>query len=51
MKAVQPVITSNGVPYFQIMSVGSHGRSWRNKEERDGKGRGFHQIHFIMIKL
>jgi hypothetical protein len=32
MKAVRPVITSNGVPYLQMRSVGSHSTSGREKE-------------------
>ena len=29
MKAVRPVIASNGVPYLQMRSVGSHSTSGR----------------------
>ena len=36
MKAVQLVIDSNGVPYFQTRSVGSHSISDREKEGKDG---------------
>ena len=32
MKAVRPVIASNGVPYPQMKSVGSHSTSGREKE-------------------
>ena len=32
MKAVQPVIASNGVPFLQIRTVGSHSTSGREKE-------------------
>ena len=35
MKAVQPVISSNGVPYFKMRSVRSHSTSGREKEGRD----------------
>jgi hypothetical protein len=34
MKAVGPVIASNGVPYFQMSSIGSHSTSGRKKEGR-----------------
>ena len=37
MKAVRPVIASNGVPYLQIWSVGLHSMSEREKE---GKKKG-----------
>ena len=33
---VRPVIASNGVPYFQMRSVGSHSMSGREKEGKDG---------------
>ena len=39
--AVRPVIASNGVPFLQMRSVGSHGTSGREKEgikERTGMG-------------
>ena len=39
---VRPVIASNGVPFFQMRSVGSHrtlGREKEGKEERSGKVR------------
>ena len=32
MKAGLPVMSSNGVPYFQMRSVGSHSMSERDKE-------------------
>ena len=32
MKAVRPVITSNGIPYLLIRSVGLHSMSEREKE-------------------
>ena len=32
MKAARPVIVSDGVPYFQMMSVGSHNTSGRVNE-------------------
>ena len=32
MKAVWPLIASNGVPYLQMRSVGSHSTSGREKE-------------------
>ena len=32
MKAVRPVIASNGVPYLQMRSVGSYNTSGREKE-------------------
>ena len=35
MKAVWPVIASNGVPYFQMSSVGSHNTSGREKEGKN----------------
>ena len=34
MKAVRPVIASNGVPNLQMTSVGSHRTSGREKEGR-----------------
>jgi hypothetical protein len=36
IKAVQPVIASNGIPYLQMMSVGSHRLSGREKQEKKG---------------
>ena len=36
MMSMRPVITSNGVPYLQMTSVGSHCMSWREKERKDG---------------
>ena len=42
MKAVQPVIVLNGVPYLQMMSVGSHRTSGREKErKKERKKEGF----------
>ena len=35
IKAVRPVIASNGVPYLQMRSVGSHSTSGRKKEGND----------------
>ena len=32
MKAVQPVIASNGVPYLLMRSIGSHSTSGKEKE-------------------
>ena len=37
MKAVRPVIASNGVPCLQIRSVGSHSRSGRKKGKDSGR--------------
>ena len=34
MKTMRSVIVSNGVPYFQITSVGPHRTSGREKKER-----------------
>ena len=36
MKAMRPVIASNGVPYLQMRSVESHSKSGRKKEEKYG---------------
>ena len=36
MKAVQPFIASNGVPYLQMRLVGSHYTSGMGKEGKDG---------------
>ena len=50
MKVVQPVITSNIVPFLQMRSVGSHSKSGREKEgkkERMGKDLTF--IKFISM--
>ena len=44
MKAVWPVIVSNGVPLLQMRSVGSHSQSEREKEgneERTEKERAY----------
>ena len=41
MKAVRPIIASNGVPYLQMRSVASYTTSGREKEgnkERTGQG-------------
>ena len=38
MKAVQPAIASNGVPYFQRRSIGSHSTSGREMEGKDKEG-------------
>ena len=39
--AVRPVIVSNGVPFLQMRSVGSHSTSGREKEgNREGTGLG-----------
>ena len=38
MKAVRPVIGSNGVSYIQMRSVGSHSTSGKERE-RDGEGK------------
>ena len=32
MKAIRPIIASNGVPYGQIRSVGTHGTSGKEDE-------------------
>ena len=37
MKTVQSVIVSNGVPYFQVISVRLHGTSGRKKEGKNEK--------------
>ena len=37
MKAVRPVTASNGIPYFQMRSVGSHKESGRKKEGKERK--------------
>jgi hypothetical protein len=34
MKAVRPVIASNGIPFLQMMSVGLHSTSGREKERK-----------------
>jgi hypothetical protein len=33
---MQPVIASNGVPFLQMKSVGSHSTSGREKEGKEG---------------
>ena len=33
MKAVRPIIASNGVPYLQMRSVGTHSTSGMEKKE------------------
>ena len=38
MKAVQPVIVSDGVPYLQMRSVGSHSTPGMEMEGKDGVG-------------
>ena len=43
MKAVGPVITSNGVPYIQMTSIGSHSTSGREKKGMDYLGENYHQ--------
>ena len=40
IKAVRPVITSNGVPYLQMWAVGSHSTSGREKKGKKGGGKG-----------
>ena len=40
MKVVRPVIASNGVPYFKMRLVGSHGTSGMEKEEREKRTGG-----------
>ena len=40
MKAVQPTIASNGVPYLQMKSVRSHSTSGREKEGKEERGKG-----------
>ena len=48
--AVQPVITSNRVPFLQMRSVGSHSTSGKEKEEgRKGWCRGLSMDHFQML--
>jgi hypothetical protein len=37
MKTVRPVIASNGIPYLQMRSVGSHSTSGM---EKDGEKKG-----------
>ena len=37
VKAVRPVTSSNGVPYLQITSVGSHSKSGWERKGRKGK--------------
>ena len=37
--AVRPVIASNGVPFLQMRSVGSHSRSGREKEGNKERAR------------
>ena len=34
VKPVRPVIASNGIPYLQLRSGGSHSRSGREKDEK-----------------
>ena len=38
MKVVRPVIASNGVPYLQVKSVGSHSISGREIKRKDRRG-------------
>ena len=42
MKSVQPVIASNGVPFLQMRSVGSHSTSGR---EEEGNKEGIYKLH------
>ena len=38
MKVAQQIIASNGVPYFQMRSVGPHTRSGSNRERTGQEG-------------
>ena len=38
MKVLRPVIASNGVPYLQTRSIGSHSTSWREKGRKKKGG-------------
>ena len=38
MKALRPIIASNGVSYLQMRSLGSHSTSEMEKERKDGLG-------------
>ena len=40
MKALRSVIDSNGAPYIQIRSVGSHSTSVKGGGRKEGKGGG-----------
>jgi hypothetical protein len=43
MKAVRPVIASNGIPFFQMRSLGSHSMPGSEKEgKRKGPSREDH---------
>ena len=48
MKAVRPVIASNGVPYLQMRSVGSLSTSGR---EKDGKKERYDRIVLLKKNL
>ena len=46
MKAVRPIVSSNGVPYLQMRSVGSLSTSEKEKEgNKDSVGVGFIEYH------
>ena len=49
MKAVRPVITSNGVPYLQMRLVGLHSMSEREKEGKKERPRGFCVLLVIFV--
>ena len=49
--AVRPVIASNGVPYLEMMSVGSHstsGREKKGKKEMARKGRIYDDMQDVI---
>ena len=48
--AVRPVIASNGVPFFQMRSVGSHSKSGKEKEGNKEKSDS-RQIKFYFVEI
>ena len=50
IKAVRPVIDSNGVPYIQTRSVGSHNTSGKEKKENMGRFTLF-QAHIFITRV
>ena len=51
MKTVWPVIASNGGPYFQMMSVGSHSTSGKQKEGKKERTARIHGSNYLKRKI
>ena len=51
MKAVRPVIVSNGIPYLHMTSVGSHIIARKGEQNKNGKGGKRSRISNLRLAL